>query len=133
MEWWGYSKERGWVVLDRSIASNAPGLKRNLLFFCCRDSTTFFEQHARWNPPLYRFAPNYIRDLTPDEAIAATGELKAFKAAWPAFQPQVQRAHVESEAGDRASALVEAEKPKVAAPIVPRNFGQPRVSARKFW
>lgn len=115
MEWWGYSKEHGWVVLDRSISSNAPGLKESLLFFRCRDSTTFVEKRKNWNPPLYRFAPNYLRDLGPDLSAAATAELDGFKALWPEFQPKVQREHRETEERDQALRAEEAAKAKAEA------------------
>ena len=109
MQWWGYSKEHGWVVLDRSIPSNTPGLKQNLLFFRCRDSTTFVEQRKNWNPPAYRFAPNYIRDLAPGASADAAAELEVFQSLWPEFQRQMQREQREIE--ERADALrIEAEK-----------------------
>ena len=40
-QWWGHSKQHGWVVLDRSIAGNGPGTKQTLFFMRCKDMTTF--------------------------------------------------------------------------------------------
>lgn len=115
MEWWGYSKEHGWVVLDRDIPSNAPGLKESLLFFRCRDSTTFIEKRKNWNPPSYKFAPNYLRDLGPELSVAAAAELEACKGLWPTFQEQVQREHREAEERAEAIRLEEAKQLKDAA------------------
>ena len=114
MEWWGFSTQHGWVVLDRSIPSNAPGLRDDLLFFRCKDSTTFVEKREKWNPPLYRFAPNYIRDLGSAAAAEASAELEALKAQWPAAQRELQREM--REAAERAeTARIEEEKKRKAA------------------
>lgn len=114
MEWWGFSNQHGWVVLDRSIPSNAPGLRDDLLFFRFKDSTTFVEKREKWNPPLYHFAPNHIRDLGPAEAAEASAELEALKAQWPAAQRELQRER--REAAERAEAArVEEEKKRKAA------------------
>ena len=37
LQWWGYSREHGWVVLDRRIPCNMPGASMGLLFMRCRD------------------------------------------------------------------------------------------------
>jgi hypothetical protein len=70
MQWWGYNKEHGWVVLDRRIPANIPGIKTDLLFVRCRDAAIFDVKRETWKPPLYRFAPNYLRDLAPPAAMA---------------------------------------------------------------
>ena len=90
-QWWGYSKEHGWVVLDRSIPCNAPALAVDLLFLRCRDATTFSEKRERWIPPHSRFAPNYVRDLAPPDAQAATVEFANLKLRWPEFESAIQR------------------------------------------
>jgi len=109
MQWWGHSKENGWVVLDRSLPTNAPGLREHLLFFRCRDSTMYVEKRKNWNPPSYSFAPNYIRDLPPEMSADAAAALEGFLALWPDYQKQIQQEHKETE--DRAEAVrVEAEK-----------------------
>ena len=114
MEWWGYSKEHGWVVLDRSIPSNAPGLKESLQFFRWRDSTTFVDMRKNWNPPLYRFAPNYLRDLSSAASAEAAAELAEFKSAWPEAQRRMRQEQRETE--ERAEALrIAAEKEQKAA------------------
>ena len=90
-EWWGFSREHGWVVLDRELASNRPGITSDLLFFRCRDSTTFTEKRVKWNPPDYRFAHNYLRDLTGPDALEASAKLEEYKALWPAAQQEIHR------------------------------------------
>lgn len=115
MDWWGYSKEHGWVVLDRSIPSNGPGLKGDLLFLRCRDSTTFVATRESWNPPLYKFAPNHIRELAAPESAGATAELEGLKARWPEFQLEIQRQHPEiAERAEAARLAHEKERQKAA-------------------
>jgi len=108
MQWWGYSNEHGWVVLDRRIPCNVPGLKIDLLFLRCRDAKTLGVKREHWTPPAYRFAPNYIRALAPAEAEAATAELEGFKVQWPEFEREIQREWRESE--ERAEAARSAEE-----------------------
>lgn len=109
MQWWGHSKEHGWVVLDRTLPTNAPGPKEHLLFFRCRDSLTYVEKRKNWNPPLYVFAPNYIRDLGPGASAEAAEAFEVLKSHWPEYQQQIQQEHRETE--DRAEAVrLEAEK-----------------------
>ena len=83
MQWWGYNKEHGWVVLDRRIPCNTPGLKVDLLFLRCRDLTTFSVKRETWNAPLYTYAPNYIRDLAPPASVDAAAELEDLQGRWP--------------------------------------------------
>jgi len=114
MQWWGYSKEHGWVILDRRIPSNAPGLRADLLFLRCRDATMFGAKRESWNPPLYRFAPNYIRELAPAASDEAAAELEALKSRWPEFEIEIQRSCREEE--ERAeSTRVEEEKARKEA------------------
>ena len=112
MEWWGHSKEHGWVVLDRGMADNASGPKQTLMFVRMRDSTTYLDTRKNWNPPLYNFAPNYIRDLPPAEAAKATAEWAELKTLWPAVQQKIQQAHqdVIDKAEAERVALEAAEK-----------------------
>ena len=109
MQWWGYNKEHGWVVLDRRIPCNAPGLKKDLLFLRCRDSNIFDVKRESWNPPLYKFAPNYLRDLTPPASDEAAAELEAYTLQWPDFERELQREC--RETAERAAAIrLRAEK-----------------------
>lgn len=89
-QWWGHSKEHGWVVLDRSIAGNQPGLKQILFFMRCKDKTTFTTKRETWKPPAFVFAPNYLRSLVATEAAGATETLEGFKARWPELQREIQ-------------------------------------------
>jgi hypothetical protein len=114
MQWWGHSKEHGWVILDRRIPSNAPGLKVDLLFLRCRDAMMFGAKRESWNPPLYQFAPNYIRELADPASDEAAAELEALKARWPEFELEIQR--VCREAEERAESVrVEEEKARKQA------------------
>jgi hypothetical protein len=114
VKWWGYSKEHGWVVLDRNILCNAPGRREDLLFLRCRDAMIILEKRERWIPPAYRFAPNYIRELAPPEAHAAAAELESLKVRWPEFEREIQRVCRETE--ERAEAVrVEEEKARKQA------------------
>ena len=114
MPWWGHSKEHGWVVLDRSLPTNAPGVRHNLLFFRCRDSTTYFEKRENWHPPKYSFAPNFLRDLTPAASADAAAELQVFQSLWPEYQRQIQQEQREFE--ERAEAVrLESENQEKAA------------------
>jgi hypothetical protein len=89
--WWGYNKEHGWVVLDRTLTINKPGLKEQLFFLRCRDMHTFMVRRDTWKPPLYAYAPNYLRSLAPDLAAEMTSTLEAFKEKWPEMQAEIQK------------------------------------------
>lgn len=78
--WWGFSKEHGWVILDRSIAPNRPGVLEDLLFFKCSDGTLFSEARNRWDEPFYIYAPRYIELFNNDSAGKASTELKELQA-----------------------------------------------------
>src|SRR4029079_12054299 len=115
MQWWGYSKEHGWVVLDRNIPCNAPGIKKDLLFLRCRDLTIFDVKRESWNPPLYRFAANYLRDLKPPASEEAAAALEGFKLQWPEFERELQRECRETEERADAMRLREEKAEKQAA------------------
>ena len=114
--WWGYSKEHGWVVLDRTIPCNAPGIRVDLLFLRCRDVKTFSEKREHWIPPRYRFAPNYIRELGSSGADAAAVELAELKVRWPEFEREIQLVHrVEMERLEAARNKEEEARKRSAA------------------
>lgn len=115
MQWWGYSKEHGWVVLDRRIPANAPNIKTDLLFLRCRDTVIFGAKRESWIPPSYRFAPNYLRDLAPAASEEAAAELEDFKLRWPEFERELQRDSRETEARAEAVRLDEEKAQKQAA------------------
>jgi len=108
-EWWGFSREHGWVVLDRELASNRPGITNDLLFYRCRDSATYIEKRAKWNPPEYRFAPNYLRELMGQDALDANAMLEEFKALWPAARKEIER-ELREELERAEAARLEEEK-----------------------
>ena len=115
MQWWGYNKEHGWVVLDRRIPCNVPGIKKDLLFLRCRDSNIFDVKRESWLPPLYKFAPNYLRSLTPPALDEATAELAAYQLQWPEFERELQRECRETEEREAAIRLREEKAEKQAA------------------
>jgi hypothetical protein len=90
-QWWGFSKEHGWVVLDRDLPCNSPGLNPNLLFFRCRDSRTFVLKRELWRLPAYQFAPNYLRELRGSAAEEAHRELDDMMLRWPEFRAELQQ------------------------------------------
>ena len=115
MQWWGYSKEHGWVVLDRRIPCNAPGIKKDLLFLRCRDSIIFDAKRENWKPPLYWFAPNYLRNLAHPASDEAATELEAYKLQWPEFERELQRECRETQERADAIRLREEKAEKQAA------------------
>jgi predicted nucleotidyltransferase len=104
MDWWGYSKEHGWVVLDRTVETKSTGPNEQLEFFRFRDGTTFLEMRKNWNPPAYTFAPNYIRNLPPEQAAEAGAAWADAKARWPELQRALHQQTLD------AAAKAEAER-----------------------
>jgi hypothetical protein len=115
MEWWGYHKEHGWVVLDRDVPCNAPGIKLDLLFLRCSDATIFDAKRETWTPPLFRFAPNYLSQLSAAAAVEAGAEFDDLQARWPEFQLEIQRHCREVEARAEANRIREESERKQAA------------------
>jgi hypothetical protein len=113
MDWWGYSKEHGWVVLDRSTIAPSTGPNQLLAFFRFRDDTTFLEPRKNWNPPLYSFAPNYLRDLPPGETAGATAALAEAQSRWPELKRKLEQEKQEAEAkaaAERSAAAIAEKK-----------------------
>lgn len=77
--WWGFSQEHGWVMLDRSVECNKPGLKRALLFVNCSAGSVYSVPYEQWCPPSYIFAENYLKALTDTMQISGRRELEQFK------------------------------------------------------
>jgi len=125
--WWGYSKEHGWVVLDRTVPTNVPGRKEDLLFLRCRDSTTYVEKRKDWNPPGYSFAPNYLRNLTPAASADAAAELQVFQSQWPEYQHQIQQEQRAYEERAEAARL----EPENQEKPVARNMKKQDVTSRQ--
>jgi hypothetical protein len=94
-EWWGFSKEHGWVIMDRSLPCNVPGLRGELLFFRCRNSKIFFLKRELWRLPDYQFAPNYVLERTGAAADEARAELDELMQRWPEFKAEIHRQHQE--------------------------------------
>lgn len=78
-EWWGFSPEHGWVILDRNIATNRPGKAGNLTFLRCKDWSSFEEDRKRWEPPYYNFSDRYLETLRSNEALEARKVLENLK------------------------------------------------------
>jgi len=92
-DWWGYSKQHGWVVLDRSLSSNQPGLKGELIFFSWRDLTNINIERKKWQAPFIVHAPNYTAQFTSGEIVE---ELESLKARWPEIKEKATREAKES-------------------------------------
>jgi hypothetical protein len=123
VDWWGHSKEHGWVVLDRSAEANATGPNQTLLFFRFRDSTTFPDTRKNWNPPAYSFAPNYIRDLPPAESAKAAAEWEECKALWPELQRRIKQQRLDAEAKAEAERVALELQQKKAAREKKKQIG----------
>jgi len=93
--WWGYSKEHGWVVLDRDLPCNATGIREDLLFYRCRDAQVFFLKWELWKLPEFRYAPNHLRVLDGAVADGARAEYDALLVRWPEIQCELQRQYRE--------------------------------------
>lgn len=93
-EWWGYSQQHGWVVLDRTIKCNTPGARGNLLFVRCNDSQAFDLLFELWNPPQFVFAKQYFASLPTPLQESARQELEKLQARWPKYREAL---HVEVE------------------------------------
>jgi len=77
-EWWGFSDEYGWVVLDRNIPHNRPGAAQSLLFLRCKDWTHYLEDRRKWDPPYYMYEPRYMESLS-NNPLAEKGKLEELK------------------------------------------------------
>ena len=70
MYWWGYSEIHGWVVLDRTIPCNGPGLSGDLLFYRCDDLQTFSVPRHTWAEPNYFYFEKYLKGRTKDDTVS---------------------------------------------------------------
>lgn len=96
-QWWGHSKEHGWVVLDRELACNNPGERSELLFFRCRDSKVYFVRRELWRLPSYQFAPNFVLAHNGPAADEARAQLAELMDRWPEFSTEIRRQQREIE------------------------------------
>jgi hypothetical protein len=115
MEWWGHSKEHGWVVLDRTTEGKASGPNQVLSFFRFRDSVSFEDTRKNWVPPLYVYAPNYIGALPPEASAAATVEWDDCKSRWPELQRQILQKRLDAEAQAESERVARELQEKKAA------------------
>ena len=68
-EWWGYSFQHGWVLLDRNISNNKTN---NLIFLRCIDWQHYTDTRENWgNTKLYNGANYFINSLPSDKKEAA--------------------------------------------------------------
>jgi hypothetical protein len=129
-QWWGFSKEHGWVIMDRDIPCNLPGLRGELMFYRCRDSSIFFVKRELWMLPAYQYAPNYVRAQTGEAATEAAADLDALMARWPEFQLDIQRQHraiVEREEAERRE--VEKRQKKESAELKKQRLALEKLNA----
>ncbi len=78
-EWWGFSSQYGWVVLDRKIATNRPGKSGKLVFLRCSDWVRFEDDRERWDRPYYIFSERYLEALNENEASVERAALEKLK------------------------------------------------------
>ena len=78
-EWWGFSSEHGWVVLDRKIATNRPGKTGKLVFLRCSDWVRYEDEREKWDRPYYTFSERYLESLNEKDAIVARELLASLK------------------------------------------------------
>jgi hypothetical protein len=103
-QWWGFSKEHGWVVLDRELPCNTPGMRGDLMFFRCRDEKILLVKRELWKLPAFQFAPNHLRTLSEAKATEARAEYEDLQRRWPELHRSLVRQHQELEdAKDPAS------------------------------
>lgn len=88
-QWWGYSREHGWVVLDRTVPGNEPGVSAQLRFFRCKDGLVIPVARKDWKQPAFEFAPNYVKRLSKDEGESAAEMLSGLQARWEEFSVQL--------------------------------------------
>ena len=76
-EWWGFSIQHGWVILDRNIPNNKTN---NLVFLRCLDWQHYADTKQNWNnTKLYNGANYYIKSLPNEKKELAIAELEKFK------------------------------------------------------
>jgi hypothetical protein len=111
--WWGYSKDHGWVVIDRTIPINSSGLGQDFLFFRCRDSMTFLDRRSRWAAPRYVYASTYIAGLGVPESAQAATELSQLKSQWPRFREDIRHQYETQEADRQQLEMERAESERL--------------------
>lgn len=115
-QWWGYSGEHGWVILDRELPCNSPGLNPDLLFFRCRDRQTFVLKREMWRLPAYQFGVNYVKSLVGAASQKALEEFEEMKRLWPEFQAEIIRQYRATvDVQEEAEAREKAQKKALAA------------------
>ena len=97
-DWWGYSNQHEWVVLDRSLPCNQPGKKGDLIFFRWQDLTTFSIEQKAWQAPFIVYAPNYISEFPSGQKAE---ELESLRARWSEIKAKATR-----EAEERLMTIV---------------------------
>jgi predicted nucleotidyltransferase len=103
------------VVLDRTVETKSTGPNEQLEFFRFRDESTFLEMRKNWNPPAYSFAPNYLRDLPPEQAAESEAALADAKARWPDLQRALRQQALDAVAKAEAErAALELAQKKAA-------------------
>lgn len=122
--WWGYSRDHGWVIIDRTIPRNKSDRSQDFLFFRCRDSATYIDKRSRWVAPHYIYASVYISSLEPSESEEAALEYRELKSRWAEFEAEIHsqyetiesarlRSEQERIQSELAKKAVKAAKPRV--------------------
>ncbi|MCS6924492.1 MAG: hypothetical protein NZ578_01195 [Candidatus Binatia bacterium] len=81
--WWGYHRQHGWVVFDRSWPGNKYGRDGMIALVQCADWRVFEDSYRAWQEAIlgqssdYQYAPEYIERLpTYDERRLAENHLR---------------------------------------------------------
>lgn len=88
-DWWGYSEEHGWVVLDRTLPGNSSRTGK-MQFMQCRDWTMYIEDGKNWDPPRYIYAPNFIDSLSVEKQAQAKSEFEWLVEQWTANKEEIK-------------------------------------------
>ncbi|HYE35292.1 hypothetical protein [Methylocaldum sp.] len=124
--WWGYSRDHGWVIIDRTIPPNKSDRSQEFLFFRCRDSVTFLDKRSRWAAPRYIYASTYINSLTHPESEEAALEYGKLKSRWTEFEAEI-RSQYESIENERQ----QSEQERVRLEVAKKGIKATKARVRK--
>jgi hypothetical protein len=125
--WWGYSQENGWVVLDRNMAENQHGGSARLLFVKCSDWSVYKEKRSKWRKPLYISEDIYVSKLSFGEAKKIIEDLTYLKNEYQNKKENIYTQYSQSDQRD-IDAII--EKHKTFMELLGKKPGSYRVSGQ---
>jgi hypothetical protein len=95
--WWGYNKERGWVLLDRAWPGNDHGRDGMIVLIQCKDWGMYEKPYEVWKRAVhYQYAPRYIESRRTDRARKlATTRLRNLRLEYEARRSTLLQALIE--------------------------------------